>query len=59
MTRDRAFMVEVITTVRNDPSNIYDQRHINYSNPNARQWLAKHCFWAFSNGYAVHSAAAE
>lgn len=26
---------------------------INYHNNRARRWLAKHCVWAFSNGYGI------
>lgn len=58
MGTERALMVEVITTVRDNPNKIHDQRRINYSSALARRWLANHCIWAFHNGYAVHTAAA-
>ena len=53
---DAPFFVEVITTQRNDPSNIVDSRVMNYNNHSARKWLAKHSNWALRKGYAVHTA---
>lgn len=53
------FNVEVITTKRNDPNHIIDQRTINYNNSDRRKWLAAHSNWALRNGMAVHTAAAE
>ncbi len=32
------------------------ERVINYLKPESRAWLAKHCFWAFNNGYGVASS---
>lgn len=52
------FYVEVITTKRDDPDNVYDRRTINYDNSQRRKWLAGHSNWALRNGYAVHTAAA-
>lgn len=34
-------------------------RRINYSAKSSREWLAKHCVWAFHNGYAVMTAKSE
>lgn len=54
-----AFFIEVITTKRDDPDAIHDQRRINYDNSRSRAWLAVHSNWALRNGFAVHTAAAN
>ncbi len=49
--------IEVITTEIADPdAEPIDRRIIDYHDPRARGWLGKHCYWAFCNGYAVHTA---
>lgn len=51
------FLVDVITTERNDPTKVVSRRTINYSNSERRKWLAGHSNWALRNGMAVHTAA--
>lgn len=53
------FFVQVITTKRDDPDHIIDTRKINYEKSKAREWLAKHSYWALRHGYAVHTARAD
>lgn len=31
----------------------HDSRVIDYERKASRDWLAKHCFWAFNNGFGV------
>jgi hypothetical protein len=52
------FFVLVITTKRDDPNNVYDNRKINWHSDTARRWFKKHQHWAMYNGLAVHTAAA-
>lgn len=47
-------MMVRVTTVSVETGVQYGQsKIINYANPASRQWLAKHSFWAFNNGYGV------
>jgi len=52
-----ALFVDVITTKRDDPDAVHDNRRVNFNNSRTRAWLANHMTWAFKTGHAVHVAA--
>jgi hypothetical protein len=52
------FMIEVITTKRDNPDHVVERRKINFNNSRQRAWLGRHSNWALRNGMAIHTAAA-
>jgi hypothetical protein len=52
-----AFFVIVITTNRDDPTKVVNQRVINWSNSRNRARFERYQNWALRNGHAVHMTA--
>lgn len=58
MTEYIPLYIDVITRELNKPDSESVKR-IDYHSKKAREWLAKHCYWAFTNNHAVMTAKSE
>lgn len=48
-----------VLTVRMSDMEEVDDRVIDHNKTADRQWLGKHCFWAFRNGHGVQTSPLE
>ena len=55
---DATVFVMVVTRSLSDPDKV-ERKRINYSRSTSRQWLAKHSFWCFMNGFSVTTFAVD
>ncbi len=51
-------MIHVLT-VRMSDMKVVEDRTINHNSPRDRDWLGKHCYWAFRNGHGVQTSPVE
>lgn len=55
MSKAQKTMMVVVSTYRMSDMTLNDERVIDYNDHSKRQWLGKHCRWAFHNGYGVQT----